>query len=99
VATAVDMYVIGGKVTYPGTTHTAIGLPSTNLASYLFTNAGLSLPIDEFVTLNGPMQQAWTNMSTKNRAGNSNGTICPAQYYPTETVGVTPPTSTTPTTT
>ena len=83
-ATSIDMYVIGGKVSYKGTDSTAIGLPSSNLTSYLFTNAGLNLPIDQFVTPNGPMQNSFTNMSaSNNRSGNSVGSICPAQDYPT----------------
>lgn len=88
--TSVDMYIIGGKVSYKGTNSTAIGLPSSDLTSYLFTNAGLNLPVDQFVTPNGPMQSSFGNMSsTSNRAGADVGKICPAQSYPQAEVGAT----------
>jgi hypothetical protein len=82
-STSVDMYVIGGKISYKGSTSTALGLPSSDLTSYLFTNAGLNLPIDQFVTPTGPMQNSFGNMSaSNNRSGNNSGSICPAQQYP-----------------
>jgi hypothetical protein len=87
-STSIDMYVIGGKVSYKGTDSTAIGVPNSNLTNYLFTNAGLNLPIDQFVTPNGPMQKSFNNMSSSsNRSGNSVGSICPAQDYPTAEAG------------
>lgn len=86
--TSVDMYVIGGKITYKATNSTAIGLPSSNLTSYLFTNAGLNLPIDQFVTPNGPMQNSFNYMSSSPAAiGASVGSICPAQDYPISLAG------------
>jgi hypothetical protein len=82
ISVAIDMFVIAGKVSHPGTTSPSINVPASNLTAYLFTTAGLNLPIDEFVTVNGPMAATFTNMAVNNRAQNDNQSICPAYFFP-----------------
>jgi hypothetical protein len=79
---AIDMYVIGGLVSYYGTDTPAIKVPSAGLASYLFTSAGLNLPIQEFTAVNGPLSMNFTNMAGKNRTGSSASSVCAAYLYP-----------------
>jgi hypothetical protein len=94
--TAIDMFVIAGQVSYAGTSTPFISVPSAQLTNYLFTTGGLNLPIQEFVTVDGPMQSAFTNMAANNRAKNGNGSICGSYFYPEAVPGESSPTGTPP---
>ncbi len=81
--TEIDMFVIAGKVSYPNTTSVTINVPTAQLTNYLFTNAGLDLPISEFTSISGPLASAFTNMAANNRAQNDTNSICGSYWYPT----------------
>jgi len=73
---AVDSYVVAGAVTGEGGSHPQIATIDPQLAASLFTASGLNLPIEEFVTPNGPMSASFDIASTKDPGGHQNDTIC-----------------------
>lgn len=98
----VDSYVVAGAVTGEGGSHPQIATIDPQLAASLFTASGLNLPIEEFVTPNGPMSASFDIASTKDPGGHQNDTIClPGDGFgvvrstetPTVTTLTAPPTS------
>jgi hypothetical protein len=74
----IDFYVIAGSTTGSGSDSPNIQVIDPTLANTLFSAAGLNLPIDEFVTPNGPMRSVWTNAHDTNPAGHTAPTVCNA---------------------
>jgi hypothetical protein len=73
---AVDSYVVAGAVTGEGGSHPQIATIDPQLAASLFTASGLNLPIEEFVTPNGPMSASFDVASSRDPGGHQNDTIC-----------------------
>jgi hypothetical protein len=78
---AINYYVIAGSTTAPGSDHPSISVLDQNLAANLFSSSGLNLPIDEFVSKNGPMSAVWIDAASKNPAGESTDSVCNANVY------------------
>jgi hypothetical protein len=74
----IDFYVIAGSTTGSGSDSPTVQVIDPTLANTLFSAAGLNLPIDEFVTPNGPMSSVWTNAHDTNPAGHDAPTVCNA---------------------
>jgi len=72
----VDTYVIAGTVTGAGGSHPEIATIDPQLAASLFTSSGLNLPIEEFITPNGPMAATFDVASSKDPGSHQNDTIC-----------------------
>ncbi|SDF05562.1 Ig-like domain-containing protein [Terriglobus roseus] len=79
----IDYYVIGGTVANSGSDSPFIQTLDPTLGANLFTTAGLNMPIDEFVTQQGPMSSVWDNAATTNPAGHRSDTVCNARIFPT----------------
>lgn len=82
---AIDFYVIAeGKTGVKGyaTAEAVIPVISGDLGTELFTPSGLNIPIDEFVTPEGPMSSVWDNAASSNPSGLGSSSVCNAQVYP-----------------
>lgn len=92
----VDTYVVAGTVTGKGGSHPQIATVDPQLAASLFTTSGLNIPIEEFVTPNGPMMASFDYASSQDPGGHQNTAICGGNYN-ASSVGIvqSTPTSTT----
>jgi hypothetical protein len=82
--TPINYYVIAGSTTGAGSDNASIQVLDANLGANLFTPNGLNLPIDEFVTPQGPMSATWVDAHAKNPASHTAPTVCNARLYPTD---------------
>ncbi|WP_263418012.1 Ig-like domain-containing protein [Terriglobus albidus] len=78
----INYYVIAGSTTGAGSDDAVIAVLDPSLSSNLFTSTGLNLPIDEFVTKNGPMHAVWIDGASTNPSGESVSSVCNANVYP-----------------
>ena len=62
----IDYYVIASAPSNIGASNESIAVMDTQLAQSLFATSGLALPMQQFVTSNGPMASAWHDAGKTN---------------------------------